>query len=299
MAFSLFNMIILRNNVKLRPFHVIAIHDTIDTKVEVRKNMILLKSVHLKHKGKTGFPFHLPLFNQEIYFDAPITILIGDNGCGKSTFLDILRVKLNLFKIGQKELHYTDIDFKATYHLHKPKGYYFSSEDFTTYINELEREKKWSKEAIKEIDETYKNRSELAKSLAKMPHGRTLHEIEHLHDRNLYESSHGEAYLSFFKSRMRPGQLILLDEPETPLSFQNQLALLYLLKQGVEEGSQFIIATHSPVIMAYPSSSIYQLSEEGLIKTSYERIEQVETLRQFLNNPDYFFRHLFKQENNQ
>lgn len=256
--------------------------------------MILLKSVELKTKDQKGFPFHLPLFNQEILFDTPITLLIGDNGCGKSTFLDILRAKLNLYKIGQKEDHFPYIEFKASYHLHKPKGLYFSSEDFTTYINELEKEKKWSKEAIQEIDETYKNRSEFAKSLAKMPHGRTLHEIEHLHDRNLNESSHGEAYLSFFKSRMRPGQLILLDEPETPLSFQNQLALLYLLKEGVENGSQFIIATHSPVIMAYPHATIYQFTEDGLMKTSYEQIEQVESLKHFLNNPDYFLRHLFK-----
>ena len=256
--------------------------------------MILLKSVELKTKDKTGFPSYLPLFNQVILFDAPITLLIGDNGCGKSTFLDILRTKLNLFKIGQKEYDFTNIDFKASFHLHKPKGLYFSSEDFTTYIHDLEREKKWSKEAIKEIDETYKNRSEFAKSLAKMPHSRTLHEIEHLHSRNLNESSHGEAYLSFFKSRMRPGQLILLDEPETPLSFQNQLALLYLLKEGIDNGSQFIIATHSPVIMAYPHATIYQFTENELMKASYDKIEQVESLKQFLNNPELYLRHLFE-----
>ena len=127
-----------------------------------------------------------------------------------------------------------------------------------------------------------------------MPHGRTLYEIENLHDRNLNESSHGEAYLSFFKSRMRPNQLILLDEPETPLSFQNQLALLYLLKEGVKQGSQFIIATHSPVIMAYPGSTIYELTGAGLIKTSYDKIEQVESLKHFLKDPNSFLRHLFK-----
>lgn len=273
--------------------HVFMIHDKIVTVIK-EEEMILIKSVELKTNDKKDFPSYLPLFNQVISFDKPITLLIGDNGCGKSTFLDILRTKLNLFKIGQKEMDFTHIDFKASFHLHKPKGLYFASEDFTTYIHDLEREKKWSKEAIKEIDETYKNKSEFAKSLAKMPHGRTLYEIDNLHNRNLNESSHGEAYLSFFKSRLRKGQLILLDEPETPLSFQNQLALLYLLKEGVDSGSQFIIATHSPVIMAYPDAAIYQFTENGLMKVSYDKIEQVESLKHFLNNPDLFLRHLFK-----
>ncbi|PKK93356.1 MAG: ABC transporter ATP-binding protein [Tenericutes bacterium HGW-Tenericutes-6] len=256
--------------------------------------MILLKSIHLKHQGEKAYPYHLPFFNQDILFKSPVTLLIGDNGSGKSTLLEILRAKLNLFKIGQKDEAFLNINLKASYHLHKPRGFYFSSEDFTTYIDNLEKEKAWSKQEIKNIEDQYKNRSDYAKSLAKMPHNRTLHEIDHLHDRNLNESSHGEAYLSFFKSRMRDHELILLDEPETPLSFENQLALLYIIKEGVEKGSQFIIATHSPVMMAYPQATIYQLSSDGLIETSYEKIEQVESLKQFLNHPDHFLRHLFK-----
>jgi len=256
--------------------------------------VILLKSTHLKTHGEEKYPYHLPIFNQDIFFKSSVTILIGDNGSGKSTLLEIIRAKLNLYKIGQKEDAFLNINLKASYHLHKPRGLYFSSEDFTTYIENLEKEKAWSKAEIKNIEDQYKHRSEYAKSLAKMPHSRTLHEIDHLHDRNLNESSHGEAYLSFFKSRMRDNELILLDEPETPLSFENQLALLYLIKEGVERGSQFIIATHSPVMMAYPNATIYQFSKDGLVETSYEKIEQVESLKQFLNHPELFLRHLFK-----
>lgn len=255
--------------------------------------MVLLQSIVMDGDEKKGYPFDLPFFNQEICFKTPITIFIGDNGCGKSTLLEIIRAKLNLFRIGQQEQTFSSVRFKPRFTLQKPKGFYFSSEDFTTYIHDLEKEKAWSMEAIREIEETYKHRSELARSLASMPHGRTIHEIENLHDRNLSESSHGEAYLSFFKSRMRPNQLILLDEPETPLSFDNQLTLLCLLKEAVDSGSQIIMATHSPVITAYPNATIYQFLNHELTETTYEQIEQVQLLKSFLNDPKRFFKHLF------
>src|SRR5690606_13505862 len=121
------------------------------------------------------------------------------------------------------------------------------------------------------------------------PHKKTLYEIDHLHDRDLSTASHGEAYLSFFKSRMRLNQLILLDEPETPLSFENQLALMYLLKEGIDMNSQFIIATHSPVIMAFPNATIYQFTERGLEIVPYKSINQVQNLKSCLDEPNRFF----------
>jgi len=257
--------------------------------------VILLQSIQFLKHDEEGYPFHLPFFNQEIQFTSPITILIGDNGSGKSTFLELIRSKLDLFQIGTPYQYPKAIHCKTRYILQKPKGFYFSSEDFTTYIHELEKEKVWSKSELDRIDIEYANRSTLAKTLASMPHQRTIHEIESLHNRPLQESSHGEAYLSFFQSRMREKQLILLDEPETPLSFQNQMALLYLLKQTVDSNSQLIIATHSPVIMAYPGANILHVTKDGFQTVRYQDIEQVQSLKQFLNHPEQYFRHLFQE----
>lgn len=257
--------------------------------------MILLQSIQFLRDVEEGYPFSLSFFNQEVPFTSPITILIGDNGSGKSTFLELIRYKLDLYQIGTPYQYPKAVRCKTKYTLQKPKGFYFSSEDFTTYIHELEKEKRWSKTELERIDEEYANRTALAKTLASMPHKRTIHEIESLHSRPLLESSHGEAYLSFFQSRMREKQLILLDEPETPLSFQNQMALLYLLKQTIDSNSQLIIATHSPVIMAYPGAQILQFTKGGLQKIHYQEIEQLQSLKQFLNHPDQYFRHLFQE----
>lgn len=257
--------------------------------------MIHLKSIEFVRKDdEVGYPYHLPFFNQKITFNRPITILIGDNGCGKSTLLQLIQNKLDLFQVGESfKTKKNVVKANVDYHLSKPKGYYFSSEDFTTYIKEIEKEKAYSYAQIEQVEEEYKSRSNYAKNLAQSTHRKTIHELEALHDRNLQASSHGEAYLSFFKSRIRPNQLLLIDEPETPLSFENQLALLVILKNAIEENTQLIIASHSPVIMAYPGAQILQFNEESLEEVTYEDIEQVQNLKHFLHQPSAYFRHLF------
>lgn len=254
--------------------------------------MIHLKAVTFQ-KTDNRYPYLLPFFDQKITFNKPLTILVGDNGCGKSTFLELIKEELQLYQIGKPVEKHPHVSCIKETSLIKPKGFYFSSEDFTTYIKELEDNIKSSKDELLHIDKTYINRSDLAKSLAKMPHARTIHEISSLHDRPLNQSSHGEAYLSFFKSRMRDKQLILLDEPETPLSFSNQLALLYIIKDTIERGSQVIMATHSPIMMAYPDADIYLFTHDRLVSTRYDDLASVRTLKDFLNNPHRFLHHLF------
>lgn len=255
--------------------------------------MIHLKSIEFIKTEETAYPFNLPFFNQKIEFTSPITILIGDNGCGKSTLLQLIQNKMDLFQVGESFKKINHVKASVKYQLSKPRGYYFSSEDFTTYIKEIEKEKAYSYTQIEEVELEYKHRSNYAKSLAQSTHKKTIHELEALHDRDLSRSSHGEAYLSFFKSRIRPNQLILIDEPETPLSFENQLALLMILKNAIKDNAQLIIASHSPVIMAYPGAQILHFHQDGLVEMKYEDIEQVQNLKHFLNQPDAYFRHLF------
>mgnify|MGYP006343446627 FL=1 len=109
--------------------------------------------------------------------------------------------------------------------------------------------------------------------------------------KHIHEQSHGEAFLAIVNS-FRPG-LFIFDEPESALSPQRQLALLVAIKELVKQGSQFIIATHSPVLLAYPGAKIYQLSQDGIEQVAYEEIEHVKLTKDFLNNPERYLDKLF------
>ncbi len=109
---------------------------------------------------------------------------------------------------------------------------------------------------------------------------------------DLDANSHGESFLKLFRSRFVPAGLYLLDEPEAPLSPQRQLALLSMLKEMVAEQAQFIIATHSPILMAYPEAQILSFASHPVSEVSSENVEHVSLTRAFLNNPNSFLRHL-------
>ena len=106
--------------------------------------------------------------------------------------------------------------------------------------------------------------------------------------------SHGEQFLAFFQSRLVPGGLYLLDEPEVPLSPSRQLALLAILKGEVEppKSSQFVIATHSPILMALPGARIVSFDESPMCEVAYQDLEHVRLTRDFLNRPEQFLKHL-------
>ncbi|NJN55708.1 MAG: AAA family ATPase, partial [Anaerolineae bacterium] len=109
---------------------------------------------------------------------------------------------------------------------------------------------------LRRVDQEYAGRSAHAKGLARMPFAGQLHEMRQQYGRDLNTYSHGESFLELFQSRLQPGGLYLLDEPEAPLSPTRQLTLLSMIKQMVAQNCQFIIATHSPLLMAYPDAAI-------------------------------------------
>lgn len=266
--------------------------------------MSLIKKIKKTNTKDNHYPYSIKSFQRLdcLDLDHDMIILVGDNGSGKSTFLEILANKLNLYRISD-DLNYNDIEFIGlkkevggfeVNHLVKPKGFFFRSEDFITYIKYLDQTKNEALAEINLINEEYKNKSSFSKGLAKMPHIRTIVDIDNMYQRKLNEQSHGESYLDFFKSRLRPNCLYLLDEAEMPLSVSNQLVLMVMMKDAIDEGCQFIIATHSPVLMSYPKACIYNLNDEGFIKTDYEDIASVKLLKDFLNNKEIYLNQLFK-----
>jgi predicted ATPase len=108
--------------------------------------------------------------------------------------------------------------------------------------------------------------------------------------KSLHAQSHGESFFALFSKRFGGRGLYILDEPEAALSPTRQMAMLARMHQLIEADSQFIIATHSPIILAYPDAQIYQLGREGLTPVAYEDTEHYRVTRDFLARPEYFLK---------
>jgi predicted ATPase len=143
-----------------------------------------------------------------------------------------------------------------------------------------------------EIETEYVNRSTYAKQLALGPTLGSVADMDRRYGANLDENSHGQSFLKLFQARFVPDGLYLLDEPEAPLSPQSQLALLMMMGEMVAKGGQFIVATHSPILLAFPGARIYSFDDGAIRAVEYESLDHVTLTRDFLNAPERYLRHL-------
>jgi predicted ATPase len=120
----------------------------------------------------------------------------------------------------------------------------------------------------------------------------SLADMERRYGVDLDANSHGQSFLKLFQSRFVPGGLYLLDEPEAPLSPQSQLGLIAMIRDMVAQDSQFIIATHSPMLLGFPGARIYSCDAVPIAQVAFEELDHVVLTRDFLNNPERFLRHL-------
>ncbi|WP_059171844.1 AAA family ATPase [Bacillus sp. FJAT-27445] len=260
--------------------------------------MVLLRKVALTPDiDATHYPFNLPLIKnfRELAFESQVTILVGENGTGKSTFLEAVAANSGSILIGGESMA-TDLSLKPARELGEKlklawsvrtkNGFFFRANDFINYSKKLTEIKADSRQALREIRERNPH------SLEVLPYARTLYELEQLYGDGLEVRSHGESFLDLFQARFRPDGLYILDEPEAPLSPIKQLSLISLILEMVKENGQFIIATHSPMLMAIPGADIYTLDQGTFTKTDFKDIEHVRLTRDFLENPERFLRHL-------
>ena len=250
-----------------------------------------------------GFPFNVPVIKSlgELEFDAPVTFFVGENGSGKSTLLEAIACAVGSITVGSKSVKVDDTlgavrlmaeDLKLTWRMRTRKGFFLRAEDFFGYAKRLSQVREEYEKDLRNIDNEYKGRSQMAVGLAKMPYVREIHDMKQRYGDGLDTYSHGESFLTLFQSRFVPDGLYLLDEPEAPLSPLRQIGFIALLKQMVEENAQFIIATHSPIIMAYPGAEIFSFDTSPIRKIGYEEVEHVSLTRSFLNNPEAYLNHL-------
>ncbi len=134
--------------------------------------------------------------------------------------------------------------------------------------------------------------SSSARNLARSPYLKEIAALRSRYGDGLDSQSHGESFLRFFRERFIPGGIYFLDEPEAPLSPSRQLAFLALLRQMVTEQAQIIMATHSPILLAFPDATILSFDEDPVRSVRCEDLEHVTLTRDFLADPGAFLRHL-------
>lgn len=228
-----------------------------------------IRSVKLKRDKISSFskyPFCLPAIRNfyNLDLDFKVTFIVGKNGTGKSTILEAIAVAYGFnpeggtknFNFASSNTHSELYKFiKLIKGAKTPKdGFFLRAESFynlATNIDELEREDP---------------------GLVSSYGGRSLH-----------QQSHGESFFTVFMNRFRGNGLYILDEPEAALSPLRQMSMITRMHQLVEQDSQFIIVTHSPIIMAYPNSIIYEI-KDGFKVVRYEEIEHYQIMKTFLNN---------------
>jgi predicted ATPase len=230
------------------------------------------------------YPFNLPALKdfEKIDLHPRLTFLVGENGSGKSTLLEAIAVALGFnpeggtrnFSFSTRPSHSDLADFlRLAQGSKRPRdGFFLRAESFFNVATEIER-----------MD---------AEPSAAPP------VINAYGGRSLHEQSHGESFLALLNHRFGGNGLYLLDEPEAALSPQRQLAVLARIHQLTEKHSQFVIATHSPIFLAYPQAWIYQCSESGIQKIAYDDAEPVRVTRDFLANPKRTLDDLLKPEGN-
>ena len=247
------------------------------------------------------FPFSVPTIRalDVLRTDAPVTFFVGENGSGKSTLLEAIAMAARLPAVGTADLakddslgaqRYLAYALKLTWSRHTARGFFLRAEDFVGFAKRVSQMRSEFLAQLDDIERNYADRSAHAKALATIPVRRSLAELEDMYGVDLDANSHGQSFLKLFSSRFVPGGLYLLDEPEAPLSPQSQLALMVLMQDMVAQQAQFIVATHSPMLLAFPGARIYSFDSAPVREVPFEELDHVVLMREFLNGPERYLR---------
>lgn len=268
--------------------------------------MIHLKSITLREwseREAASFPFALGIVQslKEIEFNSSVTFFVGENGSGKSTIMEALACAIGSVTVGSESVK-TDPSltsvrklsqyFRLSWLKRTHKGFFLRAEDFFGYAKKMRQSQEQLQLEMVELEREARERSEFAAAQTRSPYANELSAIQRRYGDGLDTRSHGESFMTLFQARFVPGGLYLLDEPEAALSPNRQLTFISALKQMVEKNSQFIIATHSPIILAFPGATIWSFDGGTIHQVQYAQLEHVNLTRDFLQNPQAFLRHL-------
>ena len=227
------------------------------------------------------YPFALPAIRSldRVDLHPKVTFFVGENGSGKSTLLEAIAVSLGFnaeggsknFRFGTRRSHSVLHEYiRVAKGIKRPRdGFFLRAESFFNVATEIER-----------LDEEPGGGARLINAYGGV---------------SLHEQSHGESFMALMTERFTGQGVYILDEPEAALSPQRQLAVLSRIHDLVLDDSQFIIATHSPILMAYPDACIYLCNKDGVSQVPYEDTEHFQVTRDFLANPARMLRVLLER----
>lgn len=241
-------------------------------------NESFIRGVRIQVSDASIYPFSIPSVRDmgSIKFSSPVTFFVGENGSGKSTIVEAIAVAAGFNAEGGT------------------KNYNFSSQDTTSVLKDaitLVRGSSREKYGYFLRAESFYTAANYAENGTFNKAGQPIPIM--FDGKHIHEQSHGEAFFSIVRGFRRG--LFIFDEPESALSPQRQLALMVAIDELVKQGSQFIIATHSPILLSYPGARIYQLSGSGVSETDFNEVEHVKLTRDFLGNPEQYLNRMFKE----
>ncbi|MGG3874048.1 AAA family ATPase [Brevibacillus laterosporus] len=225
-----------------------------------------------KYPNRKEYPFSIPALQnlESLSFDKNITFFVGENGSGKSTLLEAIAYQCDFHTAGGGRHNYYEVDASDA-----PLGEYIQLS--------------W----LPKITNGFFLRAETFYQFAS--HIDSINGTGSYGGRSLHAQSHGESFLSLFRNRFGHKAIYLLDEPEAALSPARQLSLLRLMKD-LERSAQFIIATHSPILLAFPEAQIYNFDQSPIATTSYEQTLHYQITKRFLENKEAMLAELFRDE---
>lgn len=219
------------------------------------------------------YPYNLELFRQttSLEFSTPVTYFVGENGSGKSTLLQAITRKCNIM------IWHGDRRPRVNYNPHEEALHRFISVE-------------WADQTVPGsffASQTFRNFAQILDEWAATDPGL----LSYFGGQSLMSQSHGQSLMAFFRSRFKIKGLYFLDEPETALSPRSQLDLLDLLTRLSRQGlAQFIIATHSPILMACPGARIYNFDQMPVNPIYYRETEHFRVYKDFMADPDQYIR---------
>ncbi|SEN89967.1 Predicted ATPase [Terribacillus saccharophilus] len=236
---------------------------------------MFLKRVKLLREGNNlshTYPYSIPAIKQldELELTNPVTFFVGENGSGKSTLMEAIADicgfntagggRNNTYDLEASEAALSD-HIRLSWLPKVTNGFFLRAESFYHFASHID----------------------------------DIGSIQAYGGRSLHHQSHGEAFLSLFQNRFGGKAIYLLDEPEAALSPQRQLTFLRIIHDLEKSGEvQFIIATHSPILLGYPEAEIFHFSEDGIRSIDYEETEHYQITRGFLENREGYLKHLFQ-----
>jgi predicted ATPase len=235
---------------------------------------VYIKEIRLKKEiyKEESYIKNLPVVSNldSLALSSNVTFFVGENGSGKSTLLEAIAVNSGFnAEGGTKNFNFSSMETHSDLYKYitvvksvkRPKdGFFLRAESFYNVATEIER----------------------------------LDAIDSYGGTSLHKMSHGESFITLMTNRFGGNGLYILDEPEAALSPLKQMSMLTVINELVKKNSQFIIATHSPILMAYPDADIFVIDDNGIMKTPYKKTDNYMITRKFLENPEKMIHYLFE-----